>query len=145
MTTDEKTIAIYVAHLHGSILVVHGTTPKEATVAKQLAESLKALGTRETECLAVSVKELSHAVGKAGHVILVFNSMDNLTKKLCRGEEFTAQVGRMRPNHLVAVCKASQIPKYSPLIHFMQFSFDEDVKLLAVKCLTIFGGDFSFS
>lgn len=141
MSIDETTIAVYVAHLNGNVIVVHGTNPKEITVAKQLAESLKGLGVRGTECLPVSIKELSHAVEKAGHVILVFNSLENLTKKLRHGEEFTAQVSRMRQNGLVMVCKASQIPKYSPLIHFMQFSFDENVQQLAMKCLTIFGGN----
>ena len=141
MNTDERTIAVYVTHLQGNILVVHGTNPKEGIVAKQLAESLKGLGTRETDCLPVSLKELGHAVGRAGHVVLVFNSLDNLTKKLRHGEEFALQVGRMRQNGLVAVCKPAQIPKHSPLIHFMQFNFDEDVRHLAVKCLTVFGGN----
>ena len=143
MATHERTIEIYARNLRGKIIVIHGTNPKEVTVAKRLAESLTAHGTRETEYLAVSVRELGHAVSTASHIVLVFNSMENLTKRLRHNEEFTAHIGKMRLNDLVVVCKAMQIPRSSPLIHFMQFSFDENAHHLAVKCLTIFGGIFN--
>ena len=140
MAAHEKTIEIYVKQLRGKIIVIHGTNPKEAAVAKRLVDSLTALGTRETEYLAVNARELGHAVSTASHIVLVFNSMENLIKKLQHNGEFTAHIGKMRQNDLVVVCKATQISKVSPLIHFMQFSFDEDAHHLAVKCLTIFGG-----
>lgn len=140
MATHERTIEIYIRHLHGKIIIIHGSNPKESAVAKRLTDSLTARGTRETECLAVSARELGHVVGTASHIVLVFNSMENLTKKFRHNEEFTAHIGKMRLNDLVVVCKATQIPQFSPLIHFMQFSFDEDAQNLAVKCLTIFGG-----
>ena len=145
MSTIEGTIAVYLAHLHGKVIVIHGTSTREVAIARQLVEQLKILGIKDTECIPVSVRELGHAVRKAGHVVLVFNSLENLTKKLRHGEEFTAQVGRMRHNDLVLVCKGSQILSYSPLIHFMQFNFDEDVQCLAVKCLTVFGGNYCHS
>jgi len=141
MATDQHTIAVYVKSLRGKILVIHGTSVKESTVAKQLEEQLTGLGTRETECLPVSVKELSHAVGKAGHVVLIFNSLDNFTRKLRHNDEFVTQVMRMRQSDLAVVCRGSQIPSNSPLIHFMRFGFDEDAHHLAVKCATVFGGN----
>lgn len=143
MNRGESTLPVYLDHLLGKILVIHGTNAKESNVARRLLDQLIYLGTKETECLPVSVRELSHAVGKAGYVILVFSSLENLRKKLQHGEEFTAQIGRMRQNNLVTVCKGGQIPNSSPLIHFMQFSFDEDVQQLAEKCLTVFGGNSS--
>ena len=143
MATHERTIEIYIRHLRGKIIIIYGSNSKELAVAKGLADSLTTRWARETECLAVNARELGHAVGTASHIVLVFNSMENLTKKLRHNEEFTAHISKMRLNDLVVVCKATQIPKFSPLIHFMQFSFDEDPHNLAVKCLTIFGGIYS--
>ena len=140
MTTDDRTIDVYVKQLRGKIFVIHGTSPKEVDVARTLGASLATHGVPETESIAVDVKKLSHIVGTAGHIALVFNSMDNLIKKLRHNAEFTSHIGKMRQNDLVVVCKPTQISKSSPLIHFMQFNFDEDVRHLAVKCLTIFGG-----
>ena len=140
MAAHERTIEIYVRHLRGKIIVIHGSSPKELAVAKRLTDSLTAHGTRATEYLAVNARELGYVVATASHIVLVFNLMENLAKKLRHNEEFTAHISKMRLNDLVVVCKATQISKLSPLVHFMQFSFDEDAHNLAVKCLTIFGG-----
>jgi len=140
MTTDDRTIDIYVKQLRGKIIVIHGTNPKELSVARTLVGSLTALGVAEAEYVAVNVKELSHTVETGCHIVLVFNSMDTLTKKLRHNEEFNTHIGKMRQNDLVVVCKPTPISKSSPLIHFMQFNFEEDVPHLAAKCLTIFGG-----
>lgn len=141
MATDDKTIQIYVAHLRGKIIVVHGTSQRETTVAKQLAGLLIAWRARDTECLPINVKELSHAVGKVNHIVLVFNSLDSLTKKLAHAKEFITQISHKRETDLVIVCNSSQVPKTAPFIYFMQFNFDEEVQHLVVKCLAIFGGN----
>ena len=140
MASVDVTLQLYVSSLTGGVIIIHGTSSKETAAANQLGDQLKCLNVVDTQCVIVSLKELSAAIRKARHVVLLFNSLDNFMKKLRNVDEFVAQINDLRENTMLIVARHSVIPDRSPLNNYMCLDFEDEPQKLAKKCVTIFGG-----
>ena len=141
---ESDTLQLYVSKLNGRVLIIHGTSSKEAIVANRLEDQLKFLNVIDSHCVVVSLKELSAAIKKARHVVLLFNSFENFTKKLRHVEEFVAQINDLRENMMLVIAKHSVIPDQGPLSNCMCLNVDDEPQELAKKCVTIFGGMYAY-
>jgi len=138
------TLQLYVSKLNGRVLIIHGTSSKEATVANLLEDQLKLLNVVDSHCVTVSLKELSAAIKKARHVVLLFNCIESFTKKLRHVEEFVAQINDLRENMMLVIAKHSIMPDQGPLSNCMCLNVEDEPRELAKKCVTIFGGMYAY-